>query len=129
VRSPTSTSTDAYTQGNVTVTGGAGDGATSVTIYMMPNDQPIRADAETDKIRSSGSATRMTEMIKATGAPRVKAVNPALMVATGGPRVPGTMPPMIEATGASRPKNPIPQMMRSVSAHPIKKGKKVHRHF
>jgi hypothetical protein len=38
VRSPTSTSTEAYTQGNmtVTVTGGAGAGATSVEIHAPP---------------------------------------------------------------------------------------------
>jgi hypothetical protein len=66
VRSPTSTSTDAYTQGNVTVTGGAGDGATSVTIYTMPVPQPVRADAESDLVRSKVSATRMQEMIKET---------------------------------------------------------------
>ena len=37
VRSPTSTSTWAYTAGNVTVTGGAGDGATTVNIYTQPD--------------------------------------------------------------------------------------------
>lgn len=38
VRSPTSTSTEAYTQGNFTstVTGGAGSGATNVSIYAAP---------------------------------------------------------------------------------------------
>jgi len=38
VRSPTSTSTEAYTQGNFTstVTGGAGAGATYVTIHAPP---------------------------------------------------------------------------------------------
>jgi hypothetical protein len=40
VRSPTSTetSTEAYTAGNVTVTGGAGDGDTVVRITQAPND-------------------------------------------------------------------------------------------
>jgi hypothetical protein len=33
VRSPTKTSTEAHTSGNVTVTGGAGRGNTSVTLY------------------------------------------------------------------------------------------------
>ena len=127
VRSPTSTSTDAYTQGNVTVTGGAGAGATFVYIGVPPISQPVRSDAETDKIRSVGSAYRMTKMIKATGAPRVKAVNPALMYATGQPRVPGTMPPMIEATGAPRPLNPIPSMMKAVNNKPSTKKKGLHK--
>ena len=41
VRSPTSTetSTDAYTSGNVTVTGGAGDGDTVVHIHSNPEEQ------------------------------------------------------------------------------------------
>lgn len=40
VRSPTSTdtSTDAYTAGNITVTGGAGAGATTVIINKKPED-------------------------------------------------------------------------------------------
>jgi hypothetical protein len=57
--------------------------------------QTDRADADTDMVRSKGSATRMAKMIKATGAPRVKVVNPALM----------------SATGDRRPRNPVSQMM------------------
>ena len=43
VRSPTktSTSTEAYTAGNITVTGGAGDGETKVVIHQnKPNEDP-----------------------------------------------------------------------------------------
>gem|GEM_PF-2354579 len=36
VRSPTSTSTEAHTTGNITVTGGAGAGSTTVTITLPP---------------------------------------------------------------------------------------------
>lgn len=48
VRSPTrtktATSTDAYTAGNITVTGGAGAGATKVTIHQLkPNEDPYAA--------------------------------------------------------------------------------------
>lgn len=99
VRSPTSTSTDAYTQGNVTVTGGAGAGATtSVTIYALPPVLAARADEFAHRVRSAGAAQRMTDMIQATGSPRV----------------PGVMPDLMRATGASRPSSPIPGVMHSM---------------
>jgi hypothetical protein len=40
VRSPTSTATDAFTSGNVTVTGGAGKGDTVVHVHGMPASRP-----------------------------------------------------------------------------------------
>lgn len=86
VRSPTSTSTDAYTQGNVTVTGGAGAGATNVNIYRLPQGAVPRVDSAQYMVRSTGAADRIREMIRATGAPRVPGVMPAVMQATGDPR-------------------------------------------
>lgn len=52
VRSPTrtATSTDAYTSGNITVTGGAGDGATT-TVTIMPAEK-----APMDKSNSASGA-------------------------------------------------------------------------
>lgn len=43
VRSPTSTSTEAHTADNVTVTGGAGDGDTTVNIYTDPQKVKVLA--------------------------------------------------------------------------------------
>ena len=72
VRSPTSTATDAYTQGNVTVTGGAGAGATTSVYIGCPLEQLLRrADDASNMIRSKGSAERMDFLMKDTGAPRV----------------------------------------------------------
>ena len=45
----TATSTDAYTQGNVTVTGGAGEGSTSVYIGCQPPSKTGTSDIQARK--------------------------------------------------------------------------------
>lgn len=66
VRSPTSTSTDAYTQGNVTVTGGP-HGDTTVNMGKRPRQMKKRADAKSNVIRSKGSSKKAEHLMKMTG--------------------------------------------------------------
>jgi hypothetical protein len=108
VRSPTSTSTDAYTSGNITVTGGAGAGATTVKIYPSAKSggkDTRRADKKSNEYRSRGSQKRMTNMIKATMAPRTPAPMPAIMSATGD-RKSRSKRIRLQSNGAFRGKRP-----------------------
>jgi hypothetical protein len=52
VRSPTSTETEAYTAGNVTVTGGAGDGDTTVNITQVPDNTKDAIEGGSDSGKS-----------------------------------------------------------------------------
>ena len=56
VRSPTNTSTQAHTSDNVTVTGGAGAGNTSVNIYPGQSAQPSGAAPATPQAISNNQS-------------------------------------------------------------------------
>lgn len=80
VRSPTSTktSTDAYTAGNITVTGGGGDGDTEVHIHQAPDNTKNAVKGRTitpeQKKAEMGESSRRTmprAMREAWGAPGV----------------------------------------------------------
>ena len=58
VRSPTNTSTQAHTSDNVTVTGGAGAGNTSVNIYPDQSPQPAGKAAATPQTISTGQSAQ-----------------------------------------------------------------------
>ena len=100
----------------MTVTGGAGAGATTVYIGCAPEQLDVRADKVSNEERSRGSAVRMEKMIKETSAQRVPGVMPGLMTATSsGERVPGVMPDLMTATSAERPKMLIKSLMKATS--------------
>jgi hypothetical protein len=61
VRSPTNTSTQAHTSDNVTVTGGAGAGNTSVNVYPGQSAQPTGQPAETPQAITTNQSAQPTK--------------------------------------------------------------------